>query len=449
MVILQSVNKNKWLLLFCFTGFLLNFTAYYPGFLTFDSIEQYKQALSGHYNDWHPPMMAVWWRFLNHFYNGPQSFLFFQLGLFWCTCYLLMKAFPHRLWHIMVALVMTAPFVQNFAGYIIKDAEMAFSWLLAFAILLRIVVQNRKITVVEWILCFIFLLYGTMVRTNALPGVIPLCLLLSWVVYRNNSARAWFVSGISILIMLIASQVIINKGVIKAVKAHPEDKLFLHDLSGIFVVTHQNVFPPVLYENPGFDTGYIRKNYTTATFDDIIGNKDNVRLIDTGRDITHDLFTAWVRAVKTYPVVYLSNRYDGFLHYLRIKNRGPFYYYIYYIEPNKYGFELQDNKLADVFIKPIEMQGSMPYMKPWFWLLFNIVLLFFIRSIKDKGRKVAYVTLLSSSLLYLLPGFLIYPTNTDFRYFYWNCIACSLALCILVIDRRLVKAITMQNGHPA
>ena len=36
--------------------------AYAPGLMTWDSIRQYGQALSGDFDDWHPPAMEWLWR---------------------------------------------------------------------------------------------------------------------------------------------------------------------------------------------------------------------------------------------------------------------------------------------------------------------------------------------------------------------------------------------------
>ena len=66
----------------------------------------------------------------------------------------------------------------------------------------------------------------------------------------------------------------------------------------------------------------------------------------------------------------------------------------------------------------------------------NFVLLFFMPRVRNDFFRLCYAMLLFSSLLYMLPCFFIFQTDTDFRYFYWNCIACSLAICLLVADRR-------------
>jgi hypothetical protein len=229
-----------------------------------------------------------------------------------------------------------------------------------------------------------------------------------------------------------------NHLVLKPKPAYPEAKLFLHDLSGIFVAEKRNVFPAFLFDNPDFDTTYIRKKYTTATFDNIWWNPDglafNHKAVRTEAG-TQALQGAWREAICQYPVTYLSNRADGFLHYLRIKNRDDFYHVFYpRIDPNSWGLVFRENIVSRVFIKYVWVQRNAPYMRPWFWLLVNGLLLGCTGRLKQPGHRITYAMLLLSSLLYLLASFLIYQTDVDFRYFYWNCLACSLAGCVWVLD---------------
>ncbi|NBY19037.1 hypothetical protein EBQ74_02025 [bacterium] len=43
-------------------GFLNALLTFYPGSMSPDSYDQLRQALTNHYNDWHPPVMAWFWR---------------------------------------------------------------------------------------------------------------------------------------------------------------------------------------------------------------------------------------------------------------------------------------------------------------------------------------------------------------------------------------------------
>jgi hypothetical protein len=56
---------------------------FWPGIMTWDAIRQYGQALSGHYDDWHPPAMNWLWRQLHPLAAGPAPMLLLQVALYW------------------------------------------------------------------------------------------------------------------------------------------------------------------------------------------------------------------------------------------------------------------------------------------------------------------------------------------------------------------------------
>ena len=142
--LLTTLNINKWPLIFCTLGLSLNLIAYYPGFLSPDGFDQYSQALSGQYNDWHAPIMAALWSLFIKIHNGVLPMLLFQLSLLWIAIYLLMTAIKSRFWQVSIALLSLAPFFQNFAAFIVKDAQMAFVWLLAIVIMFRAGIRDKK-----------------------------------------------------------------------------------------------------------------------------------------------------------------------------------------------------------------------------------------------------------------------------------------------------------------
>lgn len=439
MKFLKLLNINKWQAIVCIIGFILNFIAYYPGFLSPDSFDQYSQAVSGQYNDWHSPVMAVIWRAFLRIYPGTLLILIFQLSLLWTGVYLLLNSVKSKLWYILVLLFSLAPFVQNFAAYIVKDTQMAFSWLLAVAIIFRAGSQNKKLSKIEALICFLLIAYGSWVRINALPGSIALCYLLSWIIFKNRSKYIRLVSAIFCWVIIGAGHWYFDYNVVKAEKTWPQTKLYLHDITGIYAKTGVSLYPSFLFSSPNFDTAVLRKGYHPASFDHLwVGKNDSEIYFFEDDSTVRTLQEAWKKGILTYPMVYFKNRTDGFLYYLRIKDRGNVFHNLFaeiYPVPNALGISFHPNIFSQIFLKPIEVQRGMPHMKPWFWLFLNLLLFAFIGKFSNLVCKVTYKALISSSILYLLPAYFIFPCDTDFRYFYWNCIACSLALCMLLIDR--------------
>ena len=61
--------------------FAVSLALFWPGYVAYDSLAQYAQATSGHYEDWHPPIMARLWSLFGD--RGPAPMLAVQLGAYW------------------------------------------------------------------------------------------------------------------------------------------------------------------------------------------------------------------------------------------------------------------------------------------------------------------------------------------------------------------------------
>ncbi|MES2133681.1 MAG: hypothetical protein V4506_15130 [Bacteroidota bacterium] len=438
-----SSKNNKVFLILSIIGFLINFISYYPGFLSPDSLDQFTQALNNSYADWHPPIMSGLWHILLVFYYGPQCMLFFQLVLLWTSFYFLLILFKRNYGNLfwLVFIFIAAPFVQNFAGNIWKDVHMAFAWLLATSIMLVAFFRNRKMDTYEAIASILLLSYGCWVRINALPGLIPLLCLWLMLLKTNKPPKKHVVIRLSIKaffisILVVLTQIVITKTILKPHKSYGEYKLFMHDLSGIYVETNKLCFPDFIKNYPRFDTLYLKQNYHYSTFDNIWWNSDHKYLLPAVNDTTiKELRNYWLHTIADNPLVYLKNRTKGYLAFLRITTSESSLCNMYpYIHPNSYGLVRKSNFLSKTIIPLLNAQSDTFYMKPWFWFLFNI-LIFFAAFIKRLAFiKPIILTLSLSGLFYLGFEFFVFQVDTDFRYFYWNCISEFLVFILICAE---------------
>lgn len=418
-------------------GFILDLLACYPGFMYIDTIDQYTQAINARYADWHPPAMAGFWHLLNILHQGPQVMLVFQLALLWTSFYLLADTWFRRPIPFICLLLLfaLAPYVQNFAGLIVKDAQMALSWLLAMAIMWRAIYQKRKLSKGEAIITFLFITYGTMVRINALPGSIPLYYFWVESIYTGT-----YVKKVGLLIAALTGLLIINqtttKVLLKPAKTYPEYKLIAHDLAGIYVKTGRSYFPPFITAYQGFDTTLIRRSFTTATLDNLwwINGHPYVIFPRLNEQSRKQLIHYWLKAIRENKTAYLANRFDGFLYYLQLKQRPDttFYYFYPYVHSNQYGFTLKEGPVFRAYTAYIRASRNLPVMKPWCWLLLPLLQLALTAGLLTGTIRIAALCLPLSSLAYLLPQFFIYQADTEFRYFYWCCISSALHIVLLI-----------------
>src|SRR5260370_15822462 len=64
-------------------GIALTIACFYPGYMSPDSVEQFAQARSGLFTDWHPPIMSLLWRLADKLLPGPFGMLLLDNLLFW------------------------------------------------------------------------------------------------------------------------------------------------------------------------------------------------------------------------------------------------------------------------------------------------------------------------------------------------------------------------------
>lgn len=442
-------NNKKFRILFSLSltisGFVFNCVAYYPGFMSSDSFDQYTQALTNDYHNWHPPIMSALWHVLLIFHKGQEPMFFLQLIFLWLSFYYLVYFFTryNLIFSLLVILFIFSPFIQNYSAVILKDIQMALAWLLAVSIMLKRFYMKQQLEKAEAFLILLLLTYGSLLRFNALPGAIPLIVMGVYLSREEPKARRWSVLILKtfvILIFMIASQLVLNELIIKPKRVFPENKLFMQDLTGIYVVTGRSYFPGFISSYPGFDSVYLKENYTPATFDHIWWNADGKDLFSPALLISDAnssvvLRKAWLKAIFENKGVYLKNRYKGFLNCLRIYDRADLYHSDFpYISPNNYNMVFKPNAISKLFINLIANRREYVYMKPWFWLLMNCLLLILTFIRKPSRLKVFIQTLLISSFLYLSAQFFIFQVDTDLRYFYWNCVSVSLAFILLLFE---------------
>jgi hypothetical protein len=398
-----------------------SFLAFYPGFMSTDSIDQYKEALDLQFTDWHPPLMAALWSVVNTVKAGPAGMLLLQLSLYWGALYIgadtaLRRG--HKLWWLWLAAGLL-PCTINFAGVIWKDVGLAVSFLLAVTLLLRAHCSAQRASPVVLLL----LLYGVGVRWNALPAALPI--VWWWAVLRfpdmGARIRVAFVLAILTIATLLIGQ--INYRVLHAQVTRPWQVIMLHDIVGIGCATAS---PPQLpeYRNPGVGDAQLCAAYTP---------KSSARLLFEPSAPLHrndaaarTLFRQWVGAIYEEPLAWAKHRLAYFGNFLRIGQPDAYYYIHNIIGPNAQGIRLQPNALTMIHGSYVEYFRQSPILKPWFWVLVSIGVI----VMAARQRSVPAATVALSGLIYLAPYLLVGP-EADLRYAYWTIFAALFGLLSL------------------
>ncbi|MFZ2030087.1 MAG: hypothetical protein WAU68_07260 [Vitreimonas sp.] len=413
-------------------GFALSVIAFYPGIFTPDSLDQFAQAQSGAFEDWHPPIMAALWSLLLHIHNGPEPLFFTHLLLFWTGTWAVSDALiaKNARWAALLPLIGLAPFVFNYLGLLWKDVALASAWLFAAGIAFRGFARRGKLAWLEHVTIWAAFIYGALVRSNSIFAAAPLVLYLLNVDVFSRRIWPQVVACIMAPALLLAGSSVFNHQIVQAEAQHPEDSLFLFDLVGISHQTRTNLVPgpwtpaqarriPDCYGADKWDhVGMGPCIFLTQTLDD--------------RDLWGQpvISRAWSAAIMQNPVQYVMHRLtftnlmmrwlgpvpvqDAFME-SEMTNRR----YMHHPGPVFRAYEAASDALANT-----------PLFRPYFWLLLSgsaLVLAWF--AIDSPQRR--FAAAIAASAFVYLATYVVFGVASDFRYAYWSIIGACVALAAL------------------
>jgi hypothetical protein len=193
------------------------------------------QAVSGHFNDWHPPIMAWLWSLLRLISDGPGPLFFLHVFFYWLGFGLIALAlhnmnYRKTAWAI-VAVAVFPPFILMNVN-ISKDVGLAVSFLASFAITFWFRVQDKKVPVIILFIAVILLFYGIMVRVNGIFAGAPL------IIYMVRPALfgrpvSFLAVCLFIVFLAIPACYFFNHKIIGAESAGARRSLELFDFAGI------------------------------------------------------------------------------------------------------------------------------------------------------------------------------------------------------------------------
>ena len=424
-------------------------SAYWPGLMTWDSIRQYGQALSGDFDDWHPPAMEWLWRRLLPIADGPAPMLAVQLALYWGGFAALVvravRAGRRRL-AIGLAIGAALPLPVVFMATIIKDSLMAGLLIAASAILMAL--PRRA----GWPLRAVgiaLLLAAATLRFNALPACLPLAVALLPDGWRRTRGR--LAAATAVLAVLIAAALPLANRALAAKPSGVGLSLVTFDLAGITYFSGDDVFPSL--DDVDDQLAANHACYTPARWDRYAWWSPDACPIQF--ESVRDAFAAagenpyrqWLGAIAAHPFAYAAHR----LAHFNVNTRFLVHDQVERpvmdaIPPNDWGFRLTPGPLLTGFDRAARWQALGPPGWPICWMALALGLLIAAPALPSK-RLV--VPLALSGLLYGL-GYLPASVASDLRYHLWTMLATLLAALIAADDlangaapgwRRMIAAV--------
>jgi hypothetical protein len=410
--------------------FAANVALHFPGVMNNDSIQQYRQAVTGQYADWHPPMMAWMWSVMRVFGDGPGPMLVLHLALYWSGFALLADAL-RRCGHPRIGLAMVLagafpPFLYVNAQ-VVKDVGMATAWLAAIGVLFWFRAQGRRVPWPAGALVAALLVYGAMVRTNALFGLGPLLLLaLAPAAWLRNLRL--MVAAVVVAVVALPVSMQANRVLFQPKEQHAIQSLFIFDLMGMAVHTGN---PALLEPRATLTREDLPACYSPYWWDSLspwgrCAAKVNRPAGVEMPTLPDGLAAQWLRTIAQHPLAYAEHRLKHF-------NSA-----LLFAVPPKHIRLTPEYRTDDPAIPPLEVVTARdirldivrknPAVWPVVWLTWAACLLVLLRREETPGTALARV--LAVSALGYSGAYLVIGVATDMRYHYWSLLAVLIATLV-------------------
>ncbi|MDX8128621.1 hypothetical protein U737_23525 [Methylomonas sp. LW13] len=462
-----EMRQAEWIFI---CGFLIHLGIVYPGFMCYDAVNQILEAREGVYSDWHPPLMAIIWRFTDSILPGPAGMLFLQISLVWTGAYLSFQAFfkhsgSKALAPLLCAILFLPP-LFGISGAILKDMLMWGALFTAFGIAGHIKnydEQLPRIAFLMFALTALVLWLAILIRHNAFFATIPILSFAIYRLYPKNSlfglVRAAVPGAAFTLVLFVATGAINNRladrhtfpwvanasfdiaGVIKRLEDKSRQQAIFDQLAGSLNSTG-SVEPLLKAYTPMYWREVFRTKPPTLqlpknSMESQIHGFES--LSDLQRQTLHKL---WIHTLLAEPVLWLRHRLAVSKYVLGLVPDNSWSPVIMAKDfpsdlEQVYGSHPQATKLQEWLEAGMSKYVEYWFFQPWPYFMLTICL-FFAAVFRQVTAKIEVICLTSSAILHEL-GLMLAAPSPDFRYSHYM-VFCSLLSLLLLARPWLAKA---------
>jgi hypothetical protein len=425
----------------CVAGCLICLIAFYPGYMSPDSRDQWNQGRNWIFWDYHPPLMSAVWGILDRYIPGPFGMLLLHNAIFWAGA----AVFWRHTWRksILLGLGLIGfaflPPVLALLSTIWKDVGLGAAFLLASALLYGASKTHSRASLFA---SSIFLFYGYAVRLNAAPAVIPLALWSGFIACRmfpslkrrTESLKLLpVICGIGyFLVLALAVNLTTSFLIRKTGTSYPYQQVLLHDLAAISKTNGEIQFPAYIVKNENFSLEKVQQRYNSHSVNGLIYGEKPVFKLTNNPDEISELREQWLHVVLNNKRAYLKARFELFMHLLSFNE-----YYVavpYLMEADFHNppeFKSPHGTLNKLVTAYYTYFYRSLFFRGFFWVLISLGLVYLSARGKLHGDMEIIFVLSSSGLLYAVAYFFLSP-STEFRYLWWTVLANFVSLLFLL-----------------
>lgn len=404
---------------------------FWPGIMTWDAIRQYGQAVSGQYDDWHPPAMNWLWRQLRGFAAGPAPMLVLQVALYWGGTLLWM----HAAWQrggrgaaLAIGLLALSPIVLVLVGTVLKDSLFAGALLLASGLL----ASARPDARAPRIAAALLLVAAATLRFNAVPACLPLLVLAAPEGWRRTLPRLGATAVLAAIPLVLALP--LANAALQAKRSGVELSLVIYDLGGIGKFSSSDVFPPTAVSHPAAVNADC---YSPISWDSYAWWGANpcaigFTTLQAPLKAGHGPYGWWAAAVLHHPLAYAEHRLAHFDRNTRfVVHDADLPPLSLASDPNPWGFAVAPNTARSSVETAANAVLVTPLGWPICWLALGIGLLVLRTSLGSGDPAVAVAW---SAVLYAF-SYLPLSVASEVRYHFWTMSAVGIAAALTLARR--------------
>jgi len=312
---------------------------YWPGQMDPDTQDELNQAASGHFSDWHTPILSALWRIPYVMgLHTPGVVLAAGLFSFLIGFYLILRVRFDRLAAASIAILCFAwPPVLSWSVHIGRDSWFAATCLCAFgfaARMMRMGNVNRSFNLIA--AAFFAFLCCASWQIALAPLFALFVLLASQLLRREIRHRTLkaFAAGLVACVALFAVQVGLEKA-IQTKSVHIQQGTYVYDLAQLSKQEGRNLFPAAVLVPHRHPMAVLRTTQTGWYDQFVFGRQAIVKFpVEGSREV--ELQHAWLTAVFDNPLGYLRERTDLGLAQLAITHPA---FWTYQVPPDGPQFE--------------------------------------------------------------------------------------------------------------